>query len=298
MVGLFCSAPILSCIAFGQISIFLFLLWIAGVYFYCLGWRTAAGFVFSLATAIKLTPLIVIVPLLIWKEWKLLRSFTVSMLFFCVLTCIVNSPHSLTDYFLHVVPSMTRGIPHVMNWSITASVQRLYVALCHGPIYPAITMVIPRAVVSFAKLCAIATLVVVSIPIYRLGSSMKAEDRIMILALFAVLAVCISPVSWAHAYPVCFFALSLCWARAIRKGTSNLRLITLMASSVTLTSYLISYLALKLVAHPNYNIFTSLLLFLPPAAGLALFWIGLSGMSSPDASGPATAPKRFEEAMV
>jgi uncharacterized membrane protein len=66
--------PTLNCLYWGQVSILLLFLVVAGLSLYASGQKSMAGFMFALAAAIKLTPLIVIVPLLAWRDWKSLRA--------------------------------------------------------------------------------------------------------------------------------------------------------------------------------------------------------------------------------
>jgi hypothetical protein len=101
--------PTLNCFYFGQVSILLLFLLIAGVSFYVHGRKNIAGLLFALAAAIKLTPLIVIVPFLAWKDWKILRAIALWCIGILGATWIVNGIGTLNFYFLHVMQSMSGG---------------------------------------------------------------------------------------------------------------------------------------------------------------------------------------------
>jgi alpha-1,2-mannosyltransferase len=265
LLGLFALFSTSECLVWGQITIFLLLLWMCGIYFYLRGWFAASGFVFAIATVIKLTPLLVIFPFLIWKEWKWLRAFAGSLLLCVAVICLVNTPASLNDYFFHVMPSMSHGVPHLGNKSLLSSIQLLYVALHHGDTGK-VTMLIPKAVITIGKACSLVIVTLAILIVYRLRSKMRMPDRIMTLALFAILSTAISPVSWRHAYIVGFLALSLLWAEALRQPTSSLYLLFLTLCSIELGSFRFDFIA---VAY-THGVVLGLLSFLAPTVAVLL----------------------------
>jgi len=280
MGGLVCFPPAMSAINLGNIANVLCFLWVCGIYFYALGWRAAAGAVFALATAIKLTPLIVILPLVVWREWRVLQGFLAALGAIAVLICVVNTPASLQVYFLQIMPYMARGVPSFFNWSVEPCIERLFIAFHLGAIFPSAESSGPRTVQSLAKLCSVAIVAVAALVVYRLRFRMGLQDKIMSLALFAVLTACISPVSWAHAYEVTFIALALSWGQALREPANNYRLLLLVACSFGLTTFVYS-LIMKILLRPNpREILASLLLLTIPAAGVVLTFLNFSQMQS------------------
>lgn len=289
---LYSFSPVIQCINMGQVSILLLLLWASGTLFHVKGWHVASGFAFALAAAIKLTPLIVVFPLLLMKEWKTLRAFFVSLLFLTTVTCFINTPSSLTDYFIHVVPPMSRGILTVINISISASVERLYVALHHGVISPAVTDQIPAALIWLGKGLDAAILGFAALLIYSRGNAIRTADRTIALALFAVLSVCVAPVSWQHGCTLCFLALCLLWAEALREPKSNLYLMILVFGTITQTTSLNEFAYKNLDGHATRPILAALLLSVTPIGGVVLVFTRLLAMRSSDSSSPTPELER------
>ena len=100
--------PTLSCLHFGQASILLLFLLMAGVSLHAHGRKNIAGFLFALAAAIKLTPLIVIVPIIAWRDWKILRALALWSVAIMGALWIVNGSGTLNLFFRLVLPSSVR----------------------------------------------------------------------------------------------------------------------------------------------------------------------------------------------
>jgi alpha-1,2-mannosyltransferase len=283
LVAVFSYSPVLQSIAMGQVSVLLLLIWACGTFYYTKGWHGASGFAFALATAIKLTPLIVVIPLLLLKEWKVLRGFIVSLTFLAVLICLINTPSSLVDYFGHVVPPMSRGILLITNVSISASIERLFLAFNHKAIAPSTADHISPILILLGKISAAAILGAVCVLTFKKRNEMKVSDRAMTLALFAMLSACIAPVSWQHGYSICLLALCLLWAQAVREPITNLRLMTLFLCTLALTTYLNNIVIASIVrgnaAHP---ILDSIAMLLVPVAGIVLVLAEFAVMKSPN----------------
>ncbi len=283
LLGLFALFGTGMCLIWGQITILLLLLWTAGLFFYLRGSPLASAFVFALATAIKLTPLLVVVPFLIWQEWRWLRAYAAWVLFFVAGMCVVNRPASLADYCFHVMPSMSGGgIPDFENKAFLASTQLFYVALHGGGTHP-VVMPIPPGVILAGKACSLLVLAVAIACVYRLGVRLRMADRLTTLTLFAVLSVCVAPISWKHAYVVVFLALSFLWAEAFRAEAlpgelparpSNTYLLFLAFCSIELGSFLFDSLAMKL----THGVALGALSFLAPATGIVLVFAKLLEM--------------------
>lgn len=287
LMGIFSYSPVLQCIATGNVSILLLLLWACGIFFYMKGWHVASGFAFALATAIKLTPMIIVVPFLMWKEWRVLRAFLLSLLSLAVVTCLVNTPSSLADYFVHVMPHLSRGVLKINNLSISASVERLYAAFHYERISPVVVDNPPTAVILLGKACAAALLGTAALLTYSRDSAMRTEDRVMILALLAMLSACIAPVSWQHGYSLCFLAFSLLWFNALREPISNLQLTVLFLCTIALTTYPNNLVYTTLENNANHAMLASLVLLLTPVASIVLVFTKLISMRFPRAIRPS-----------
>ncbi len=282
LVAVFSYSPVFQGIAMGQVSVLLLLLWACGTYFYTKGWYVASSFAFALATAIKLTPLIVIIPLLILKDWKMLRWFAVSLAFLAGVMCLINTPFSLVDYFGHVVPPMSRGILLLTNVSISAAMERLFLAISQGSITSPATDHLSAILILAGKAVAAAILCVACVLTFNRSREMKISDRAMTLALFAVLSACIAPVSWQHGYSVCLLALCLLWAKAVREPIANWHLITLSLCTLALTTQINRFVYDSVERNVTYPITDSFVLLLTPVAGIVLVLIGLAAIHLPN----------------
>lgn len=274
LVGLFALFSTLFCLVWGQVTIVLLLLWTAGLACYQRRWYAASAALFALATAIKLTPLLVIVPLLIWRERKWLIAFLTSLAILIGVMFAVNGTASLHDYIAHVMPSMSGGVPDLQNKSLFSSSEMLWVSLHGGAIDPTVTLAVPRLVASGAKALSAAILIGALLLVFRLGRRMSMDNRLLALALFALLSVAVAPISWKHAYVVAFLPLALLWTRAFRGGISSFHLLLLSFCSIELGSFLFDSIAIKV----THGVLLGLLSFLAPATAILLALAVLASM--------------------
>ncbi len=278
LVGIFSMFATGMCLIWGQITILLLLLWMLGIDWYQRRWYAASAFALALATAIKLTPLLVIVPLLLWREWRWLRAYAVSLVLLVALMLTVNTPASLADYVFHVMPSMSGGgTPDLENKSLLSSVQLLYVTLRGGNPNP-VSMAIPPVVITAGKLLSLALMGLATLLLVRVGTGMRMLDRRLTLALFALLSACLAPISWKHAYVVVFLALSFLWAEAFRRRISSFHLLLLSLCTIELGSFLFDSMAVK----ATHGVVLGVLSFLGPGTGILLVTVKLLHMRPED----------------
>ncbi len=266
LVGLLLLYSTAFCLIWGQVTILLLLFWTAGMYFYQRGWYAASAFLFALATAIKLTPLVVVAPMLVWREWRWLRDYAISLAALIALMVAVNGWAPLADYARHVMPTMAAaGTSDFENKSLLSSVQLLYAAL-HGNSLKTATPAAPHGIITAAKAASLALAGVAFLLVLRLGRAMTVRDRLLSLALFGLLSVCIAPISWKHAYIVAYIPLALMWARAFQQRYTLLSLSLLTFASVELGSFFFDSVATKVF----HGVPLGLLSFLAPGTGLFL----------------------------
>ena len=274
LVGLLLLYSTAFCLIWGQVTILLLLFWTAGMFFYQRGWYAASAFIFALATAIKLTPLVVVAPMLIWREWRWVRDYAVSLAALIALMLAVNGSAPLTDYVSHVMPTMAvAGTSDFENKSLLSSVQLLYAAL-HGNSLKTATPAAPHGIITAAKAFSLALAGAAFLLVWRLGRAMTIPDRLLSLSLFGLLSVCIAPISWKHAYIVAYLPLALMWARAFQQRLTLPALWLLAFVSVELGSFFFDSVATKLF----HGVPLGLLSFLGPGTGLLLVLWQLAAM--------------------
>jgi alpha-1,2-mannosyltransferase len=261
----------------GQITIMLLLLWTCGIYLQSRGRNTASAICFALAAGIKLTPVLVVLPLLLWKDWRWLRSFVIALAALIAFMFLVNSPAVLIDYVLHVMPAVGIGVPSFENKSIVATIEFTYM-LMHGAGMNAWRLAVPVRLAAIAKLIAALPVLATMLLIYRAGSRVSTAYRIQTIALIALLSACISPVSWRHAYILAFPALALLWNKAFRQGISNARLALLAVCTFEIWTFRLDYMVFGFSsAHP---VLAGIATIFAPLSGIILVLIELADIST------------------
>ncbi len=246
-----CFTPSLQCLTDGQITIVLLALWTLGLLLYKRGQLVFAGGVFALAAAIKLTPAVVLLPLLIWRQWKPLAGFALSSLVLA-LTCLwINTPAAIGTYVHRVLPAMSGAIASATNYSLPAATQRFITLLRTGTI-PYTLPLLPPSTVLAGRVASTAVLLVFAALLWRRRRSLSSTHQVLVLGLLALLAPVVSPVSWFHAYATAFAALALLWWEALTRPVSNTFLALLVLTSLclgtALSENLLSALALTRAA--------------------------------------------------
>jgi hypothetical protein len=209
--------PTIDCIFWGQLPIFLLFLLTAGFVFYKRQRPWSAAFLFALAVAIKLTPLIVIVALLAWRDWKTLRAIVAWGAVMLGLMVMVNGWGPLDLFFLDEVPKMSGKFLHVGNEGLGNALQVLFHGTQMAPARP-IFIWASRAI----------SVVVLGIA-YWLSQSGPGEKPIWkvkteVFAIFLLLSCCLSPVSWLNAYVLSIPVLAIVAIRLWRGQSTLLEL--------------------------------------------------------------------------
>lgn len=197
--------PTLNSFYFGQVSILLLLLLVAGVSLYARGSRNMAALLFALAAAIKLTPLIVIVPFLAWRDWKILRAITLWCVGILGALWIANGSAALGFYFRNVLTSMSGDNLGSSNYSDgNRTLGAIFYQFLHGP-DPNTTS---TALVWGVRLLSVAVLCYAGwLSEVRKGEKVSDTQRLGIISMFLLLSCCVSPFSWLYAWVLCLPAL-------------------------------------------------------------------------------------------
>ena len=220
-VFLICFRPTLSCFHFGQASILLLFLLMAGVSLHAHGRNNMAGFMFALAAAIKLTPLIVIVPFIAWRDWKILRAIALWSAAILGALWIVNGSGTLNLFFRLVLPSMSGGNLGAENFG--------YANRTLGNIFYIFYEYLPRSDHGTTPIGLVWTVRLVSVLVISYAgwlSQVKKEDklpdrqRLGMIAIFLLLSCCLAPFSWLYAWVLSAPALVM-FGKRISEGRSN-----------------------------------------------------------------------------
>ncbi|MGO8760262.1 MAG: glycosyltransferase family 87 protein [Terracidiphilus sp.] len=185
--------PTADCLLWGQVSILIVFLLVAGLYLYAREKRLSAASLFALAAAIKLTPLIVLFPLLGWRDWKTLRALAVCCAAILGALLTVNGWAALGLYFLHEMPKMGSTGMGAENRTLGMLVEVLWSRSRIGvPVAPSVLV---GKLLSALVICYAAWL-----SRSRRNECLDTAARVETIAIFLLLSCCVSPVSWLHAY--------------------------------------------------------------------------------------------------
>jgi hypothetical protein len=197
--------PTISCLLVGQVTIYLFLIVVAGMVLYAREMTYSAAFLFALAIAIKLTPLILIIPLVAWRDWKTLRAVALWGVAILAALSMLNGWESLSLYFFHEMPRLGTKFDF-LNRSLVSEMQVLWSRSPKGTSLPGVNMA--GKVIAVLGLCYAA---------WQCRSksvrNLSLEFKVECIAYFLLLSCCLSPVGWVHAYLLGAPALVICGKR-------------------------------------------------------------------------------------
>jgi hypothetical protein len=229
LAGLLSFSPLWQGLHYGQITMVLLALWSAGILLYTRGWRRTSALILSAAALVKISPLLAVVPILIWRDWRWVRWFAGGIAAGCLLMCFENSPGTLLFYLRHVVPPMSVGIVSRQNKTVLSAVGMIW---CRGLDYPG--MAVPQRVVLMGKLLCAGLVGAAAFLANRSGRNLQTPGRAMVLAAFALLSLCVSPVTWLDALAIGYILLALLWKRMFDGGRPLAELLLLLAATVSM----------------------------------------------------------------
>lgn len=183
--------PTLNCIHWGQVTILLAFLVTVGFYSYVHEHKIIASLLFALAIAIKLEPIVVLVPLIVWRDWKSLRNVAIWGILLCLGIWGINGSNALSLYFMHQLPAMSGGITADVNRSLG----NLFYTLLGGD-HPVLS---PRGLSWLVRVVSALVLLFagwLSHLAPATGSSNRQRFEIGII--FLLFACCLSPYSWFY----------------------------------------------------------------------------------------------------
>lgn len=280
--------PTSQCYLWGQITIFLLLLVVAGLMFYGQGRKIPAALMFALAAAIKITPLIVIVPLIAWRDSKSLRNVALWLVGIFGVLWFVNGRELIVFYVLRVLPSMSNGIVAQDNRSLGSLLQLCWRVLTHNG--SATVVIWATKVLSAFIFCYSGW-----ISSFKFKES-SAEYRLAVMAEFFLLSCCLSPVAWIHAYMLAVPAVIILGKRAFDGDLPGIEAVLLMAFVLSLNCY--RYNTNAPVAGGGMlhyiGILPSIFALMSPVFGVALGLMGVRRLSATYGEGPSEIATSFE----
>ena len=255
-----CFTPALQALVDGQITILLLFLWTAGLVLYQEDHVPASATVFALATAIKLTPAIVLLPFLLWRKWRFVGGYLIALLCFAGICLFFDTPHTFAVYFTRVLPAMSRSIPYYTNLSLAAAMERLLSLLVTGAVTP-YPEALPAFTVLAGRIVSVMVLLTLVTLIARVGKHANRRNQILVLGLLSLMAPILSPVSWFHAYATALIAFVLLWRECFEGPVGTPYLLSLTAITLLLGSAVSENLMSRFVYSGRHAFFTCCLHF-------------------------------------
>ncbi len=232
-VALLLFRPTLNTLHWGQVTILLAFLLTIGLFLYARGHKGIAALLFVLAIAIKLEPIVILIPLLAWRDWKCLRSIAMWSVLVLLGLWAVNGTEALRLYFLHQLPSMSRGDLGSGGFDVNRSLGNIFYAWLggtHPVLSPSLLAWLVRIV--SALILGYAGWLSRTQP----GESLASRRQFEIGLVFLLFACCLSPYSWFYNWalsaPVIVLLCKRTWDGSAGLAETTL-LIALLVSLLT-----------------------------------------------------------------
>lgn len=225
--------PTLNSLYWGQITILLTVLLIIGFEFYINGSKRMAALLFALAIAIKLIPIIVIIPLIAWRDWKSLRLLAGWCIAILAFLWIVNGGSALGIYFFHELPVMANGDLGNGDFENNRSLGNFFFKCLAQPrgVLSSIEVVWLVRILSVLALCWSGWL---SQP--KAGENLTNRQRSEIFIIFLLLACALSPYSWLYAWALSAPAVVMFCKRSWYQRASSVEMIFFVAFLLSLST--------------------------------------------------------------
>lgn len=212
LLGMLSFSPLWQALHYGQVTLVLLGLISLGVLLQFVGWQRASAFALAVAALIKLTPLLLLLPMLVWREWRWARWFAGTLLLGLIASYAGHELALIVTFFLHVVPPMSRGIISRENQTILSAVEMMW---CRGR--NSTGLVVPTDVIAMGRVLSLLVLAVGIGAIWPGQGDPTAGRKVDVLFSFALLSLCIAPVAWIDTLIFAYPLLVRVWARLYRR---------------------------------------------------------------------------------
>ena len=270
-----CWYPFISCLGNGQSSMIIAACLIGGWFCLRLKKEYIAGFLFAIATLMKLFPGLVLLYLLILKQW---RTFFATVSFIVVGLIVTTIIVGLDDMLTYVMIIVARDIDdyrgYVLNHSIGGIVSRLF-GKQMGWFEPLVEL--PHIASLLIILLSIGILVYTILKLREMAAKKELSDYAFGLTLVTMLLL--SPITWSHIFPVLILPMGLLLREYIEDSSpARLRLLLLILFCVSLPDVLIVG-GLVSIHYPLKMPLYGRMLTLGPGIGVIVLWIVLARRS-------------------
>jgi hypothetical protein len=230
--------PIHEAISLGQVAIVLLALWTIGIVAYFDDNMILSAAAFALATAFKVTPILIVPIFFLWKDRRWLVSYFAFLFGLVAAMVAINGLQTMSAY-VTVLSAMGGGLPAYMNKSLDSLMAWIYYERLFT-MDAARTLIVnhsqPRGLLLAAKAASGAFYLYCMFLAWRGRHQFDRASKAAIIAVFGLVSACVSPVSWRHGYSVAFIALAIFWVKALRAPSRVLHVALLALTIFTLGS--------------------------------------------------------------
>ena len=242
--------PVHEAVSLGQITVVLLGLWTLGVVSYAGGLTVLSAFVLALATAFKVTPLLLVPVVLVWRDRRWLFTYALALLAFFAAMAAWNGPALLREY-VHVIAGMGGTLPAIGNKCIPAVTAWLYYRRTFDlQTVHAVLGTSPLPLNLLSRVFSLAFYGTCLVQVWKGRRMTSRYDRALTLAVFALAAALLAPVSWRHAYTVALVPFVLLWERCLRERWAGWPLWSLAVASLAVGSLAFDLMAQGPVPQP------------------------------------------------
>lgn len=247
--------PIHEALSDGQVAIVMLALWAVGIVAYFEDRVILSAAAFALATAFKVTPILLVPLFLVWRDRKWLVSYLAIVLGLVAAMVAINGVQTVSVYPA-VMSAMGGLAPAMQNKSLGSLVAWAY----YGKLFSLssvhdVMANPPRMLLTVAKAVSGAFYLLCLFLVWRSRGWLDRASKATTIAIFGLVTACVSPISWRHGYAIAFIVLAIYWARALRTRPRLLHAVLLALTTFTLGSLLFD-----LAAQPPLPEFCKILL--------------------------------------
>ena len=266
-----CWYPFISCLGNGQSSMIIAACLIGGWFCLRLKKEYIAGFLFAIATLMKLFPGLVLLYLLILKQW---RTFFATVSFIVVGLIVTTIIVGLDDMLTYVMIIVARDIDdyrgYVLNHSIGGIVTRLF-GKPMGWFEPLVEL--PYIASLLIILLSIGVLIYTILKLKEMATKKELTDYAFGLTMVTMLLL--SPITWSHIFPVLILPIGLLLREYINEPSpKTLRLFLFILFLVSLPDVIIAR-SLMSIYYPFKMPLYGRALTLGPGVGIVFLWVVL-----------------------